>query len=107
MRRPEPGPDDAAGNARPLPRHRPWRSPSTALDRDGGQRSVRVTHPFHPWLGREFVFVAVRQTWGEDRVFFFDRDGVQRSLPRAWTDACDVDPFVACAAGRSVFRGGD
>ena len=50
------------------------------------------------------MFVAVRQTWGEDRVFFFDRDGVQRSLPRAWTDACDVDPFVACAAGRSVFR---
>ena len=63
-----------------------------------------MTHPFHPWLGREFVFVAVRQTWGEDRVFFFDQGGVQRSLPRAWTDACDVDPFVACAAGRSVFR---
>ena len=20
---------------------------------------VRVTHPFHPWSGREFVFVAV------------------------------------------------
>ena len=63
-----------------------------------------MTHPFHPWCGREFVFVVARRTWGEDRVFFFDGDGVQRSLPRAWTDAADVDPFVALAAGRSPFR---
>jgi len=63
-----------------------------------------VTHPFHPWCGREFVFVVARRTWGEDRVFFFDEDGVQRSLPRAWTDAADVDPFVVLAAGRSPFR---
>jgi len=63
-----------------------------------------VTHPFHPWRGREFVFIASRQNWGEDRVPFFDEDGVRRSLPRAWTDAADVDPFVALAAGRSPFR---
>jgi hypothetical protein len=63
-----------------------------------------VTHPFHPWRGREFVFIVARRTWGEDRVFFFDEDGVQRSLPRAWTDAADVDPFVALAAGRSALR---
>jgi hypothetical protein len=66
-----------------------------------------VTHPFHPWLGREFVFVAVRQAWGEDRVSFFDEQGVQRSLPRGWTDAADVDPFVVLAAGRSALRVGD
>jgi hypothetical protein len=60
-----------------------------------------VTHPFHPWCGREFVFVVARRTWGEDRVFFLDVDGVQRSLPRAWTDAADVDPFLVLAAGRS------
>jgi hypothetical protein len=63
-----------------------------------------VTHPFHPWCGREFVFVSVRHTWGEDRVFFFGEDGTQRSLPRAWTDAADPDPFVEMAAGRSPFR---
>jgi hypothetical protein len=50
------------------------------------------------------VFVAVRQTWGEDRVFFFDGDGVQRSLPRGWTDWADPDPFVAVARGRSPLR---
>jgi hypothetical protein len=66
-----------------------------------------VTHPFHPWFGREFVFVAVRQAWGEDRVSFFDEEGVQRSLPRGWTDAAAVDPFVVLAAGRSALRVGD
>ncbi len=63
-----------------------------------------MNHPFHPWCGRELCFVAVRQTWGEDRVFFTDDEGRLRSLPRAWTDAADVDPVVALAAGRSAFR---
>ena len=53
------------------------------------------------------MFVAVRQTWGEDRVFFLDEEGVQRSLPRGWTDAADVDVFVALAAGRSALRVAD
>lgn len=66
-----------------------------------------MTHPFHPWLGREFVFVAARATWGEDRVFFLDADGVQHSLPRGWTDAGDVDAFVAVGAGRSALRVAD
>jgi len=48
--------------------------------------------------------VAVRQTWGEYRVFFLDQDGTQRSLPAGWTDAVAVDVFVAMAAGRSPFR---
>ena len=63
-----------------------------------------MTHPFHPWVGREFVFVAVRQTWGEERVFFLDGGGAQRSLPLGWTDAADPDPFVVVAAGRSAMR---
>ena len=50
------------------------------------------------------MFVAARRTWGEDRVFFLDEGGVQRSLPRAWTDAGDVDAFVLVAAGRCAFR---
>ncbi|MGH2863364.1 MAG: DUF5372 family protein [Solirubrobacteraceae bacterium] len=63
-----------------------------------------MTHPFHPWAGREFVLVGVRQAWGEDRVFFFDEAGVQRSLPTGWTDAARIDPFVALAGGRSQLR---
>jgi uncharacterized protein DUF5372 len=68
---------------------------------------VRVTHPFHPWAGREFVFVAERQTWGEERVFFLDADGTQRSLPSRWTSVAAPDPFVVVAAGRCPFRVAD
>jgi len=50
------------------------------------------------------VLVAVRHTWGEDRVFFLDGEGTQRSLPRGWTSVADPDPFVTLAAGRSVVR---
>ncbi len=63
-----------------------------------------MTHPFHPWVGREFVLVGIRQAWGEDRVFVIDDDGVQRSLPAGWTDAAVPDPFVARAGGRSALR---
>jgi hypothetical protein len=66
-----------------------------------------VTHPFHPWHGQEFVFLAVRQTWAEHRVFFLDEDGVQHSLPVGWTDAVEPDVFVVMAAGRCPFRIGD
>ena len=65
---------------------------------------VRVTHPFHPLAGREFVFVALRQTWGEDRVFFYGENGAVCSLPVGWTDAVPADVFVTVAAGRSAFR---
>jgi hypothetical protein len=68
---------------------------------------VRVTHPFHPWSGREFVFVAVRQTWAEDRVFFLDGEGSQHSLPVGWTDAAGPDVFVTVAAGRCPFKVAD
>lgn len=37
-------------------------------------------------------------------MFFFDADGVQRSLPTGWTDAGDPDPFVLVAGGRCPFR---
>jgi len=63
-----------------------------------------VSHPFHPWSGREFVFLAVRQTWSEERVFFADGDGRQYSLPAGWTDAVEPDVFVSVAAGRCPFR---
>ncbi|MDQ1368442.1 MAG: hypothetical protein QOF20_795 [Acidimicrobiaceae bacterium] len=64
---------------------------------------VRVSHPFHPWFGREFLFVRVTQTWGEDRVFFVDQDDELLSLPLGWTDAAPVDVFVEVAAGPVPF----
>jgi len=70
-------------------------------------RTVLVTHPFHPLFGRRFVFGGVRQTWGDHRVFLLDENGMQHSLPVGWTDAAVPDVFVAMAAGRSAFRVSD
>jgi hypothetical protein len=63
-----------------------------------------VTHPFHPWSGRTFEFVSVRQTWLQERVFFMLDDGTLTSVPSAWTDVVQPDVFVTVAAGRSPFR---
>jgi hypothetical protein len=66
-----------------------------------------VIHPFHPWCGRRFEYVARRRTWGEDRVYGHDEHGELVSLPTGWTDVADADPFVVMAAGRSPFRMAD
>ena len=63
-----------------------------------------MTHPFHPWCGREFLLLGVRQNWSEDRVFFLDENGCQYSLPVGWTDVVELDLFVTVAAGRCPFR---
>jgi len=53
------------------------------------------------------VFIALRQTWGEDRVFFYDENDTVCSLPAGWTDVVAEDVFVTVAAGRCAFRPGD
>ncbi|MEO8131242.1 MAG: DUF5372 family protein, partial [Bryobacteraceae bacterium] len=63
----------------------------------------RVTHPFHPWFGREFALVTYRQNWGEDRVYFHDEAGQLIALPARWTSIFPSDPFVVLSAGRSPF----
>jgi hypothetical protein len=53
---------------------------------------------------QEFELVGCRQNWGEDRVWFHDREGLLRSIPTTWTDVAGIDPYVAVAAGRALFR---
>jgi hypothetical protein len=65
---------------------------------------VRVTHPFHPWHGRQFEFVSRGHRWGEARVWFYDDEHRLRSLPVTWTDRAVPDPFVVLSAGRSLYR---
>lgn len=86
-----------------MPPTHPWTASSNTLGRPD-RRLVRVTHPFHPWFGREFEFVRQKKNWGEDRVWFHDEQGSLRGLPAAWTDRGPVDAFVVVAAGRSPFR---
>jgi hypothetical protein len=71
---------------------------------DTENRSFRVIHPYHPLFQQEFELVTCRQNWGEDRVWFHDRDGLLRSVPTNWTDAAGIDPYVVVAAGRSLSR---
>ncbi len=80
---------------------------SSAPDGADQSQRVRVTHPFHPWHGREFVLVTCRRNWGEDRVYFHDESGRLVSLPAGWTNAVSPDPFVVVSAGRSAFRAQD
>ncbi len=68
---------------------------------------MRVTHPFHPWSGRDFEFVNRRRSWDLDRVYFYGPGGELVCLPAEWTDAVAPDPFVVVAAGRAAFRTGD
>jgi hypothetical protein len=65
---------------------------------------VRVTHPFHPWAGREFEFVKRRHNWRADRVYVRDGEGELISLPAGWTDVVAADPFVVVAGGRAPFH---
>ena len=68
---------------------------------------MRITHPFHPLVGREIDVVERRCNWGEDRIFYRDPDGYLVSLPARWTSVEAEDPFVVVAAGRSRFRAVD
>ena len=63
-----------------------------------------MTHPFHPLAGRQFAVADTRHAWGEERVYFYDEDGVLVRIPRAWTDRADLDPAVVVADGRADLR---
>ena len=51
--------------------------------------------------------VAYKSAWGEDRVYFYNHEQQLIALPASWTDVIAVDPFVAVAQGRSLFRAED
>ena len=77
---------------------------SNALGSDAEKGSFRVTHPFHPLCGRQYVLVTYRRNWGMDRVYFHNEAGTLCSLPAAWTSVAPPDPVVALGQGRSLFR---
>lgn len=81
-----------------------WQAPSTAPHGVGAPERFQITHPFHPLFGQEFDLVQYRRNWGEDRVYFHAAGIPLTSIPASWTNVSPVDPFVAVAAGRSMFR---
>jgi hypothetical protein len=81
-----------------------WRELSIAPQTSGEAQTFRVTHPFHPLRGRTFQLVDCRQTWGEDRVYFYDDSGHLARLLLQWTDVVPDDPTMVVGAGRAHFR---
>ena len=70
-------------------------------------QTFRVTHPFHPLYGGEFVLLTSVCRWGDERVFFEDDQGRAVSLRARWTSIFSPPSVIALAAGRSAFRADD
>ncbi|MEW5980081.1 MAG: DUF5372 family protein [Acidobacteriota bacterium] len=80
---------------------------TTAPQGDVTARTFRITHPFHPWHGRQFELVAYKSAWGENRVYFYNEQQQLTTIAASWTDFIAGDPFVVVSAGRAVFRAED
>jgi len=98
------GPSTLAESSPPVFPQRHWIKSSTTPHGNDEARRFRITHPFHPLVGREFELVEYRHNWGEHRVFFYDAKGQMASIPASWTSVVGEDPFVVVAAGRAYFR---
>jgi len=86
------------------PLRTPSKRQSTAHDPIDETGVLRITHPFHPLRGKTFKLIERRNTWGEDRVYFYDVRGEFRRLPAAWTSVSARNAFETISAGRSHFR---
>ena len=65
---------------------------------------MEVTHAFHPRRGERLKAATRKQTWGEDRVMYYDARGQLRSMLTSWTSLHELDSFMAASGGRSWFR---
>ncbi len=50
------------------------------------------------------MLVTRRQTWGEDRVNYFDDNGKLCSMLTFWTSVADKDYFLQASDGQSWLR---
>ena len=76
----------------------------TACRYDSSVRIFRITHPFHPFRGRDFAFESVVSQRGEERVILSDPNGYPMGVPIRFTDIIPPDPYVAIGHSRSFFR---
>ena len=68
------------------------------------RKTFKIIHPFIPQYNNEYEFVDRRQTWGQDRVVYFDKNRDAATILTSWTDIAETDIFVDQSAGRSHFR---
>ena len=79
---------------------------TTPLLAEPQQRFV-ITHPFHPWRGREVERVDLRRYKGDDLLYFYDDGGFLVSVRREWTNLAETDPFKELALNKECFRTDD
>jgi hypothetical protein len=68
---------------------------------------VRITHPFHPFSGRQLVCVGERYNRAGKRVLLRVDDSTVCSVPPQWTDMVFPDPEVVMGQERAPFRVAD
>ena len=65
---------------------------------------MRITHPFHPYAGRQFVCIGDRYNRSGKRLLLRIDDSTICSVPPQWTDAVAPDPEAAIGQERGLFR---
>ncbi len=65
---------------------------------------MRITHPFHPFSGRQLVCVGERYNrYGMTLLLEIDDKSVC-SVPPQWTDVVAADPEIVMGEQRALFR---
>jgi hypothetical protein len=68
---------------------------------------VRITHPFHPFSGRQLVCVGERYNRYGKRVLLQVDASTICSVPPQWTDLIAPDLEIAMGEGRALLRVAD
>jgi len=63
-----------------------------------------VTHPFHPFAGRQLVCVGERYNRSGRRLLLRVDNSTICSVPPQWTNAAALDPEVVMGQGRALLR---
>jgi uncharacterized protein DUF5372 len=65
---------------------------------------VRITHPFHPFSGRQLACVGERYNRYGMRLLLQVKDDCVCSVPPQWTDVVAPDPEIVLGEQRALFR---
>lgn len=68
---------------------------------------MRVTHPFHPFSGRQLACVGERYNRYGTRLLLQIDDETVCSVPPQWTDLVAPDPEIVLGEHRALFRVAD
>jgi hypothetical protein len=68
---------------------------------------VRITHPFHPLSGKQFVCVGERYNLHGKRLLLQVDEVTICSVPPQWTDLAAPDPEIVIGRRRARFRVAD